>query len=171
MDSSGLRRERQGMPGVSGNLHLTPHPQLASLFCFGLDLSACPVAPWRKTRFWGSRLSKSFQLGTCVRNDLRVTRAAAPLLLPVDAGVWKPNVPTSSLYCYKCVKPELWFPTTSPGVSLFRSKRSQSIFDGPCCSHAGRGRFFRCSPSLLCSFCLSPLPCLCKSLHLISIYT
>lgn len=62
-----------GMPEVSRSLYYILARSLNSpvFFCFGLDLSTCPGAPWKRTQVWWTRLSQSFQLRTGVRDELK----------------------------------------------------------------------------------------------------
>lgn len=125
------------MPDVPRSLHPCPVPQPAGFFCFWLDLSTCPGALWRRTRVWGTRLSQSFQLRTCVRDELRVTRGSCLTAVTCESRCLETKRTNNSLYWYRCVKYEPWFPKTDPGMSLVMFKGSHSILYGPRCSYAG----------------------------------
>lgn len=100
----------------------------------------------------------------------RVTRGSCPAVVTYESRCLETKRTNISLYCYRCVMCEPWFPMTDPGMSLVTFKGSHSIFYGPCCLYAGGGSFC-CSPSLFYSFGLSSLLFLWsfESPHLISL--
>lgn len=70
----------------------------------------------------GDSLTQSFQLGTCVRDELRVTQGSWPAAVTCESRCLETKSANIILYCYKCVKCELWFPTIDPGMSLVMFK-------------------------------------------------